>query len=74
MAVLGLVTTKTPRIETPQYLAARIQEASRFISLDRLALAPQCGFATSVIGNLITGGEQKRKLHVIAETAARVWG
>ena len=74
MAVLGLVTTKTPRIETPETLAARIQEASRFISLDRLALAPQCGFATSVIGNLITGDEQKRKLHVIAETAARVWG
>ncbi len=74
MVVLGLVTTKTPRRETPTELKWRIEEASVLVPLERLALSPQCGFATSVIGNRITVEDQKRKLRVICETAREVWG
>jgi len=74
MVVLGLVTTKTPRLETPAELKRRIEEASALVPLERLALSPQCGFATSVIGNRITVEDQKRKLRVICETAREVWG
>jgi len=74
MVVLGLVTTKTPRRETPTELKRRIEEASALVPLERLALSPQCGFATSVIGNRITVEDQKRKLRVICETAREVWG
>ena len=73
IAVLGLVTTKTPRREMPEELTVRIKEASQFVPLERLALSPQCGFATSVVGNRIMGGDQKRKLSVVVETASRVW-
>jgi 5-methyltetrahydropteroyltriglutamate--homocysteine methyltransferase len=73
MVVLGLVTTKTPRPETVAGLTARIKEASQFVSLERLALSPQCGFATSVIGNRISLDDQKRKLKTICETAQAVW-
>lgn len=74
IVVLGLVTTKTSRRETVADLSARIREASRFVPLERLALSPQCGFATSVIGNAITVDDEKYKLSTIAETAQAVWG
>jgi 5-methyltetrahydropteroyltriglutamate--homocysteine methyltransferase len=74
IAVLGLVTTKTPRRESPQELEARIREASGFIPLERLALSPQCGFATSVIGNAVTVEDEEHKLRAIVETAEKVWG
>ena len=74
IVVLGLVTTKSPRRETVSELSERIQNASRFIAMERLALSPQCGFSTSIIGNQITPEDQKRKLEVIAETARQVWG
>ena len=74
IAVLGLVTTKTPRRETTEALTGRIKEASQFVPRERLALSPQCGFATSVLGNHLTGEDQKRKLSVVVETARRVWG
>ncbi|MEE8435799.1 MAG: cobalamin-independent methionine synthase II family protein [bacterium] len=73
-AVLGLVTTKSPREETPEAIETRLREAARFIPLERLALSPQCGFATSVLGNDLTPQDQRRKLEVVAETARRVWG
>ncbi|MGH9364786.1 MAG: cobalamin-independent methionine synthase II family protein [Thermoanaerobaculia bacterium] len=73
MVVLGLVTTKTPRRETVEELARRIQEASAFVPLERLALSPQCGFASSIVGNLISPDDQWAKLRVIAETATAVW-
>ena len=73
-AVLGLVTTKSPRQETPEALETRLREAARFIPLERLALSPQCGFATSVLGNVLSPRHQRRKLAVVAETARRVWG
>jgi 5-methyltetrahydropteroyltriglutamate--homocysteine methyltransferase len=73
VAVLGLVTTKSPRRETPEELEARIREASNFVPLGRLALSPQCGFATSVIGNALSVEDEERKLRTIVETAERVW-
>jgi methionine synthase II (cobalamin-independent) len=72
--VLGLVTTKTPRRETVAELAARIREAARMVPLERLALSPQCGFATSVVGNAVSVDDERAKLKTIAETAAEVWG
>jgi 5-methyltetrahydropteroyltriglutamate--homocysteine methyltransferase len=73
-AVLGLVTTKSPRRETVAGLTARIRDAAKFVPLERLALSPQCGFATSIEGNAITIQDEKYKLRTIAETAATVWG
>lgn len=74
VAVLGLVTTKNSRRETPEELEAQILEASAYVPLERLAISPQCGFATSVIGNAISFEDQEYKLRVVADTASRVWG
>ena len=73
VAVLGLVTTKSGRRETVSELRGRIEEASRFCPLERLALSPQCGFATSILGNDLTVEDERAKLETIAETAAEVW-
>jgi len=72
--VLGLVTTKKPRIETVDELQARITEAARIVPLERLALSPQCGFASTMEGNRISAEAQRAKLHRVAETARAVWG
>jgi len=74
VVVLGLVTTKTPRRETVEELSRRIEEASSFVPLERLALSPQCGFATSIVGNAISEDDELAKLRTIAETARVVWG
>jgi 5-methyltetrahydropteroyltriglutamate--homocysteine methyltransferase len=74
IVILGLVTTKSARQETQAQLIARIEEASRFVPLERLGLSPQCGFATSIGGNAIGVEGQKRKLRVICQTARAVWG
>lgn len=74
IVVLGLVSTKNSRQETQEELATRIREASGFFPLDRLALSPQCGFASSIIGNRISEEDQERKLRVVVETAKAVWG
>jgi 5-methyltetrahydropteroyltriglutamate--homocysteine methyltransferase len=71
--VLGLVTTKSGRRETVEELSARIDEASAFFPRDRLALSPQCGFATSVLGNALTPDDQQAKLETIVQTAKAVW-
>ena len=73
LVVLGLVTTKTARRETVDELAERIREAAQFVPLERLALSPQCGFATSVVGNALSVEDERAKLRTIAETAATVW-
>jgi 5-methyltetrahydropteroyltriglutamate--homocysteine methyltransferase len=73
-AVLGLVTTKEPHLETADELARRIDDAARFAPLDQLALSPQCGFASVAAGNLISEEDQWRKLELVVETARRVWG
>ena len=72
--VLGLITTKTTRVETRQELTERLRDASRYVPLERLALSPQCGFASSVIGNRISLEDEKRKLRLLVETARAVWG
>jgi len=74
MVVLGLATTKTGRIETVEGLSGRIHDASAFVPLERLAISPQCGFATSIVGNQITVEQERSKLRTICETAAAVWG
>ncbi len=74
VVVLGLITTKTGAIERADDLIARIEEAGRFIDLDRVALSPQCGFASGIGGNLLTEDEQWRKLDVMLDVAETVWG
>jgi 5-methyltetrahydropteroyltriglutamate--homocysteine methyltransferase len=74
IAVLGLITTKVPRLETVDELRRRIDQASRYLPLEQLALSPQCGFASSLRGNLLSEDDQFRKLDVMLETAAKVWG
>jgi 5-methyltetrahydropteroyltriglutamate--homocysteine methyltransferase len=72
--VLGLVTTKTGRLETVDELETRIREAARQVPLERLALSPQCGFATSILGNTLSPADQETKLRTIVATAERLWG
>lgn len=75
IVVLGLVTTKRPqREDSIEGLRARIDDAARYIPMERLALSPQCGFASTMEGNRITGEEQHWKLRLVAETARAVWG
>jgi 5-methyltetrahydropteroyltriglutamate--homocysteine methyltransferase len=74
VAVLGLVTTKKPQMEPKDALKRRIDEAAKFVPLDRLALSSQCGFASTIAGNAITEDDQKRKLELVAATAREVWG
>jgi 5-methyltetrahydropteroyltriglutamate--homocysteine methyltransferase len=67
------VTTKSARRETVDELSARLREAGRFLPLEQLALSPQCGFATSVLGNALSFEDEEAKLRTIAETARMVW-
>jgi len=72
--VLGLVTTKHARLESRELLTRRITEASNYFPRERLGLSPQCGFASSVIGNKISPGNQRKKLERVAKTAQVLWG
>jgi 5-methyltetrahydropteroyltriglutamate--homocysteine methyltransferase len=72
--VLGLVTTKEPRLEKDDDLCTRIDEAARYVPLEHLALSPQCGFASVAAGNLLSMDDQWRKLELIVSTARKVWG
>ena len=72
--VLGLVTTKTPDLEPIDELVRRVEEASRFIPIERLAISPQCGFASMLQGNLLSHDDQRRKLELVVEVARKVWG
>jgi 5-methyltetrahydropteroyltriglutamate--homocysteine methyltransferase len=74
LVVLGLVTTKSAELETVDLLRARIDEATKYVPLEFLALSPQCGFASTLIGNPLTWDEQRRKLELVVETARKVWG
>lgn len=71
--VLGLVSSKVPQMENPDDLASRVEEASRFVPLEDLALSPQCGFASTAEGNLITEDRQWAKLKLVVDTARRIW-
>ena len=72
--VLGLVTTKRAELERSAELERRIREAAAILPLERLALSPQCGFASTEEGNLITPADQEAKLALVVETARKVWG
>jgi 5-methyltetrahydropteroyltriglutamate--homocysteine methyltransferase len=72
--VLGLVSSKLPELESHDDLRRRIEEASRYVPEEHLALCPQCGFASTAPGNLLTMDEQRRKLELVVETARQVWG
>jgi 5-methyltetrahydropteroyltriglutamate--homocysteine methyltransferase len=74
VVVLGLVSSKKPELENKDELKRRIAEAAQFISHDRLALSPQCGFASTLEGNLLTEADQEAKLLLVTETVKEVWG
>jgi 5-methyltetrahydropteroyltriglutamate--homocysteine methyltransferase len=72
--VLGLVSSKRPELESADVLARRVEQAARYVPLGDLALSPQCGFASTMEGNLIDEDVQWAKLRLVVETARRVWG
>jgi 5-methyltetrahydropteroyltriglutamate--homocysteine methyltransferase len=74
IVVLGLVTTKQGELESKDALKRRIDEAARYLPLEQLCLSPQCGFSSTVEGNVLTYDEEVAKLSLIVETAAEVWG
>jgi 5-methyltetrahydropteroyltriglutamate--homocysteine methyltransferase len=71
--VLGLVSSKLPGLESEEHLVRRIEEAARYVPIERLSLSPQCGFASVMEGNLLTEDDQWAKLRLVVETARRVW-
>ena len=73
VVVLGLVTSKKPKLESEDELKRRIEEAARYVPLDRLALSPQCGFASTMEGNRLTLEDQRRKLELVGRVAKSVW-
>jgi 5-methyltetrahydropteroyltriglutamate--homocysteine methyltransferase len=73
-AVLGLLSSKLPQLESKDLLKRRIDEAAKYVSLDQLALSPQCGFASSTEGNRLSEDEQWAKLRLVVEVASEVWG
>jgi len=72
--VLGLVTSKSGRLESKDEIKRRIDEATKYISLDQLCLSPQCGFASTEEGNILAEDEQWAKLKMIVQIAEEVWG
>ncbi|HEU5015381.1 MAG TPA: cobalamin-independent methionine synthase II family protein [Roseiflexaceae bacterium] len=72
--VLGLVTTKKPQLESKDELKQRINEAAKYVPMERLALSTQCGFASTEAGNLLAPADEEAKLRLVAETAREVWG
>lgn len=72
--VLGLVTTKRGELESKDDLKRRVEAASRFVPLDQLCLSPQCGFSSTVEGNVLTVEQEQAKLRLVVETAAEIWG
>lgn len=72
--VLGLITTKKPALEDKDLLKSRIEEASKYVPLERLAISPQCGFASTEAGNLLTEADEDAKLRLVVDVAKEVWG
>ncbi len=74
MVVLGLISSKEPALESMDLLRRRIDEAAKYVPIEHLAVSPQCGFASTVLGNLLTWDDQRRKLELVVATARKVWG
>jgi len=72
--VLGLISSKTPELESREELKRRIDDAAKYIPMEDLCISPQCGFASTYHGNLITPDIQRRKLELVVEVATEVWG
>ncbi len=72
--VLGLVSSKLAAMESADQLARRIDQAAKYVPLENLALSPQCGFASTMEGNLLTEEQQWQKLKLVVDTAVKVWG
>ena len=72
--ILGLVSTKTPKLESKDDLKRSIDAAAKYMPLDQLCLSPQCGFASNFMGNPLTVDDERRKLALVVETAHEVWG
>jgi 5-methyltetrahydropteroyltriglutamate--homocysteine methyltransferase len=73
VVVLGLVSTKVPQLETLDELTRRVEAAAKYLPMEQLAISPQCGFASDVVGNLLTEEDQKRKLERVVEAARELW-
>ncbi|HEY3115662.1 MAG TPA: vitamin-B12 independent methionine synthase [Chloroflexota bacterium] len=73
VVVLGLVTTKNPRLESIEELTERAREAARYVPLERLAISPQCGFASSILGNALSLDDERRKLDRLVEASRAIW-
>jgi 5-methyltetrahydropteroyltriglutamate--homocysteine methyltransferase len=74
MVVLGLLSSKTPRLESKDEILRRIDHATRYVPLERLGLSPQCGFASTAAGNPLSEDDEKRKLALVVEIAEQLWG
>ncbi len=74
VVALGLVSTKTPKLENPDDIRRRVNEAATYVPIENLALTGQCGFASVAVGNELTWDDQRRKLDLIVATAHRIWG
>jgi len=72
--VLGLITTKKPELESRGLLKQRVTEAARYVPMERLGLSPQCGFASSIIGNRISAEAQRQKLELLGKAVRWQWG
>jgi 5-methyltetrahydropteroyltriglutamate--homocysteine methyltransferase len=72
--VLGLISSKNPRLEGKDALKRRVAQAAKYVPLENLCLSPQCGFASSEVGNQLTADDQRRKLELAVETAREIWG
>jgi 5-methyltetrahydropteroyltriglutamate--homocysteine methyltransferase len=72
--ILGLVSTKTPQLEAADALRHRIDEAARYVALERLGISPQCGFASTIGGNPLTEADERAKLARVVEVARAMWG
>jgi methionine synthase II (cobalamin-independent) len=72
--VLGLVSTKVAQLETIEELKQRVDEAAKYVPLEQIAISPQCGFSSDVVGNLVSEDDQKRKLEIVVEAARQIWG
>jgi 5-methyltetrahydropteroyltriglutamate--homocysteine methyltransferase len=74
MVVLGLVSTKVPQLEDKAALRQRLEDAIKFVAVERLAVSPQCGFASVDTGNPVTPEAQQRKLELVCDLAREIWG
>ena len=72
--VLGLISSKDPTLESQDALMRRIDGTAKYLPLENLAISPQCGFASTAPGNMLTWDEQRRKLELVVDTAWKVWG